>query len=285
MFRMELYGSKVVVYVITTLWMTLNCDADTRQEPADVTLFSSSAKSTVPLTKCCTEGQFYNAGLDVCRSWKMTPEPEFPPVYSNDNIRLSIPAEEFSMLATNLSSCPDGHVVKISMQFQLFENGTLITFEGRKQDSGDFCVEMTPGKEGHSLNANQPVFVARFCIPDPCNNDTFCVRKCCPNGMVVNDTDKTCQPSSHPFFTPFHNKSGVPVDSHPSLIVSDGVFVSCEHGAYTLQPSLDPEDEFYILPDGRIHVPSFPEADSTIREDYCVDHFTKEDDHVSITLL
>jgi hypothetical protein len=44
-----------------------------------------------------------------------------------------------------------------------------------------------------------------------------------------------------------------------SLVVSYGVFLDCQHGAYSLRPSVEGDDEFYILPNGRIHTPALGE--------------------------
>ena len=115
-----------------------------------------------------------------------------------------------------------------------------------------------------------------LCVADPCaNSSAGCINKCCPSGMILNETEKSCQASSVPFVIPFHDESGKPL---LPPIVRDGVFVDCKHGAYSLRPSIEEEDRFFILPNGSIHIPAM----SDDVDDYCIDQFASDDGTVKI---
>jgi hypothetical protein len=240
--------------------------------------------SLIPLTKCCDIGEFYNAGFDRCLQWETyLPEVhyttsflEIPSIYYDNDGRSVHAASPSAFLLSfgNLTFCPKGQIVKSSTEFQLFKNGSMKTLQGNVvRKSGEFCVDQIMTQE----TTTSPVFVSRFCIPDPCiNNKMGCIYKCCPHGMVLNETERICQQSSVPFEIPFRDQSGAPVGKTEilsSLIVSDGVFVDCKYGAYSLRPSLEDDDEFYILPNGRIHTPALGEYN----DDYCIDNFVNED--------
>lgn len=268
------FTGKVIVAAVWC-WTMVYCSSASHQtEP-----------TAVPLTKCCNDGEFYNTGFDKCHAWDIIPEPElFPPIYSydNNNTIRRISRDGFALSTTNnLTSCPAGSIIKSWTEFQIYQDGKLKTLDRQEErDFGEFCIERTLSE------SEIPVFVARFCVDDPCaGNETLCVRKCCPNGMVLNETGRVCQSSSVPFVVPFRDESGTRVESHPALITRDGVFPICENGAYSLEPSKDEEDEFYVLPDGRIHIPSFRQHEEATRDDYCIDHFitSKEDKLVSFS--
>lgn len=255
------------VIVAAMCWTMVCCSSKSQQ----------TKLTAVPLTNCCNSSEFYNVGFDRCQEWDteiVNPE-LFPPIYSygnNDNKIHSFSSEEFDLsTADNLTSCPDGYVVKSWTKFKIFQDGKLKTLDGKHERlPGEFCIQR--------IVSQTPVFAARLCVPDPCaGNETQCVRKCCPNGMVLNEIDRVCQSSSVPFILPFHDKNGTRVEPNPALITLDGVFPNCDNGAYSLRPSEDGEDEFYILSNGIMHVPSFRQHDSGDVSDYCIDHFTKND--------
>ena len=221
-----------------------------------------------PLTTCCFESQYYAVGFDRCVEWDKIPNSEFPPIYDNSvNKNRTLSGIDFVLRTDNLtSSCPSGHVVKSSTEFRIFKSGALKTPDGIERPTEEFCVNRVPsgGDNGNAL------FAVRYCIPDPCV-DAKCVRKCCPIGMTLNETAKICQPSPVPFVVSFHDESGTPTDSRPSAIVHDGSFPNCRNGMYFLRPALNnTDDEFYILPDGKLHMPDAI-INSTMDE-YCVEN-------------
>jgi hypothetical protein len=248
----------------------------------------------IPLTKCCDIGQFYNAGFDRCLEWESylaevhllaTSFQDVPPFYNDNDGRVVHPVapSAFLLSLANFTFCPTGQIARSSPDFQLFKNGSMKTVEGKALKFGEFCVDRIINREGANTNLTAGLFVARFCIPDPCvvNNRTGCVRKCCPNGMALNGDERICQVNSAPFEIPFHDESGAALNaSHfgtsSSPIVSDGVFVDCQNGAYSLRPSVESDDEFYILPNGRIHTPALGEY----HDDYCIDNFIVSEDGV-----
>lgn len=230
-----------------------------------------SETERIPLTLCCPDGDLYRIGLDVCRELLMKSDSEvdpFPPVYSvKDNQTVVVEADRFQ-LNRNLSVCPDGYVGKSSTTFKFYDDGTLLIPQGTFQ-SGEFCISRVPKQESVE-------FAARFCVPDPCHR-TKCLRKCCPQGSVVNLTVKMCQPSDIPFNVSFHNESGDIVQPESSLVLRDGASPHCSHGINAYHPVENQEDEFYLLSNGRMYIP----AEERAIQEYCIDYFLEEDSLVT----
>lgn len=258
------------ITVSLTLWIALCAGSDESMLHDDQGLL-------IPLAKCCDVSEFYNAGFDTCMEWD-TLDMEVPGFYfdSKENGHAVAPSA-FLLSLTNLTICPNGHVVKTSTEFQIFEDGSLKAADGSVRKPLDFCVNRIVS--GSNSTASLAIFASRVCVPDPCANSTGCVHKCCPTGMILNETERLCQPSSAPFVIPFHDESGTPLPRPQSVTVRDGVFVDCKHGAYSLRPSVEADEEFYILPDGRIHLPTVHE----FIDDYCIDQFATEDGTVRIS--
>lgn len=235
----------------------------------------------LPLTKCCDESEpLYALGFDSCKSEDI-PIVWPPPVYLvKTNRTVDASRLEFS-LSINLTSCPEGYVSLSSTNFHLNTDGTVtLLADGNQLESNEFCL---------SQIAEQPTtreadFAVRYCAPDPCNK-TNCVHKCCPNGMALNETSKLCQTTKDPFILAFHNESGQEVtpDSR-SYMIRDGNVPQCSFGMYSLQPQINPEEFFYILPDGQIYVPGYPENDRVSKE-YCIEDFMLETGIVSCPYL
>jgi hypothetical protein len=94
--------------------------------------------------------------------------------------------------------------------------------------------------------------------------------------MALNTTTQFCQSYNEPFVLIFHNVSGQVVTPDPgSYIIRDGDAPKCPHGMFPLLPDVNDEDEFYVLPDGQIYLPHYPEDDRYTR-DYCIDDFFSE---------
>ena len=103
--------------------------------------------------------------------------------------------------------------------------------------------------------------------------------------MMINEKDRICQTSSLPLTVPFLNES-VTLNLEnlsPGVVVRDGVFIDCDQrGINVLRPSEDSSDEFHLLPDGKIRVPSYLKTglyDADTHE-YCLDHFLTENNTV-----
>ena len=295
----QLRAAAVYYYAIAlsvTLRITL-CSAGSdeigriKRDAGVVDEHSAAEQQLIPLTKCCDIGEFYNAGFDSCLEWEnylTTQEVQqhyptsflhVPPFYSDNDGRVHPLAPGSAFLLSfniNLTFCPNGQIVKTTTDFHLYKNGSMGTTDAdTKRKAGEFCVDRIMTQQQTTTENSTAVFVSRYCIDDPCANKTMgCVHKCCPNGMALNETARICQPSSVPFEIPFHDDDAqLLASSH--MVVSDGVFVDCQHGAYPLRPSLEPDDEFYIRADGRLHAPALGHAE--YNDDYCIDHFLNQD--------
>lgn len=262
------------IAVSLTLWIASCAGSDDESTPHDDQGF------LIPLAKCCDVGEFYNAGFDSCLE-RDTLDMEVPGTYLDSNgTGHAVAPSAFLVSLTNLTICPNGYVVKTSTDFQIFEDGSLKTADGIVREPGEFCVNRIVSDSDST--APLAMFASRLCIADPCaNSSTGCIHKCCPTGMILNETERLCQPSSVPFVIPFHDESGTPLLPPTSVIVRDGVFVDCKHGAYSLRPSTEEDEEFYVLPNGRIHLPAIREY----VDDYCIDQFASEDGTVTIFLV
>lgn len=233
------------------------------------------ALEKAPLTKCCADEDLYRIGLDVCREWE-GPQRDFvlPPVHSisqgNETVYLTV--NEAFQVTHNLSVCGDGFVGKSSTEFQLYDNGTamiLTSQDFQYYHPGEFCINQIPSED------DTVDLAVRFCAPDPCY-EAYCLRKCCPQDSVVNLTAKICQPrnSISKFDVTFRSKeNGEIVEPEESLILREGASLHCPLGIIAYNPLENQEDEFYIMADGRIYVPT----EERIMDEYCIDHFLEDD--------
>jgi hypothetical protein len=213
-----------------------------------------------PLIKCCDAGEFYNAGFDSCMKWGSDGT-------GHDDV-------EFLLSFSNLTRCPNGHVVKISTDFKIFENGSIKTAEEFVREPGDFCVNRIIDKS----NSQFPMFASRFCIADPCEKSSSgCIRKCCPTGMILDEIDKICHPNPMTFVVAFQDENGEPLLHPTSIVTRDGIFVDCKFGKYSLRPSEEEDDEFFILSNGTMMLSSTSE----LIDDYCIDQVATEDGTVT----
>ena len=232
----------------------------------------------IAMTKCChEETPFYLQGFDSCRNDSEQSVSWPPLVFSKRLNQLKdITADDF-IITTSNEGCPKGQIAESTIQFKLTIDGSVRLEDGRIFKSGQFCLSQLFGSVD---------IIARFCTPDPCieaNLDSssadVCIRKCCPNGMVLNSISFSCQSTTSPsFFPPFKNKLGEPVDqSLSSYVVRAGVIPKCAHGFSPLGESLDDNETFYILPNAQIFIPGYPKDDQ-MPSDFCID--TEGDDEV-----
>lgn len=235
-----------------------------------------------PLAKCCSNLQEANTCYENSQN-SITEWLQLPPVYSATNETVN--SARFSLMYHN-STCTLGYKSKRSTQFRLHTDGS-VNIQGKVLLPNDFCLD-------ESLPAE---FTVRYCVPDVCSQ-THCIRKCCPRGHVFNLTSFECDPHSDESFKfVFHDRSGQLVKPDPgSYLVQDTDQLECPNNTGTQEPltsrtrmySVSPEenadDLFYILADGQIFFPSFPEGSQTSR-DYCIDDFLLENDIVSDLLI
>ena len=235
-----------------------------------------AAGRKIPVTKCCSDDTFYTLGFDQCKRAEGKVDSWPPVVYSALSSRpIEVTADDLS-LTTALDDCPAGQIDVSTTQFRFFSDGSLRLDDGRRFKAGEFCLNQI----------SVPVtFAARFCIPDPCNETALgCLRKCCPNKMAVNNTDRFCHPTSLPFEVEFHDENGQSVQMSPSsYIIRDGVVPKCNNDGYNLL-SEQYGDVFYILPNGHIYMPIYPENDRDT-QDYCIDYFVDEEGPVSALVV
>lgn len=233
----------------------------------------------VNLTKCCEEEPFYSLGFDSCKAGEI-PVVWPPPVYLvKVNRTVDARLVEFSLF-TELSTCPEGYTSQSATDFHLHVDGTVTLANGKQLDSNEFCLNQIM-EEPTTREAD---FAVRYCVPDPCN-ETNCVRKCCPNGMALNETSKLCQTTKEPFKLAFHNESGHEMTpTAGSYILRDGSVPLCPFGMYSLDPQANKEEIFYVLPDGQIYVTGYPESERASKE-YCIEDFILQSGIVSLSFL
>ncbi|XP_046644908.1 G-protein coupled receptor Mth2-like isoform X2 [Daphnia pulicaria] len=227
----------------------------------------------IPLTKCCaSENEFYSLGFDTCT---LNGEMNFnwpPPVYSARTNESVVAGSARFSLTFNLSTCTSGYASQSTRDFRLYTDGSaVISSSGERLPANSFCLNQISSGEVDAAE-----FAVRHCASDPCNQ-TNCIRKCCPLGMALNTTTQLCQTYNEPFALEFRNVTGHVVTPNPSsYLIRQGDVPKCQHGMFPLSPNTNPEDEFYVLPDGQIYLPYYPENDRYTR-DYCIDDFSSEE--------
>ncbi len=251
-------------------------------------IYQTVAETDHPLqlTKCCGDKEFYTIGFGRCQSagkssLNSDQLQSIPPIHSVSDDNLIVMDDHHLHhlhISQNLTTCEEGYVPKSSFDFKFFQDGSLKVndIEG-SMDPGTFCI--------HQSNINNHQLAAIFCVPDPCRN-TFCVRKCCPNGMIMNHTGNVCH-SDERFSLKddvrFHNETGFSVTVDPEhFTVREDAAPRCSHGIILHNPSEG--DLFYILPDsGRMYAPSYIDPADRVIEEYCIEVFSSHDgDHVSL---
>ena len=231
-------------------------------------LLVTANRNNITFTKCCPDKMLYTIGFDGCHPGGEENFSSWPPVF--DRLNNQIIAEHFTPTITeSLDNCTEGEVAVSSTQFRFFSDGSLRLDDGKRFESGEFCLNQIPAPA---------VFTARFCIRDPCNETTGgCLRKCCPNGMAVNNTDRLCHPTSLPFQVDFKDENGQSVELSPSAyIVTDGVAPKCKTDGYN-PLSEKYGDVFYVLPSGQIYIPIYPKENRATSE-YCIDYFADDEE-------
>ncbi|KAG7163135.1 G-protein coupled receptor Mth2-like [Homarus americanus] len=133
----------------------------------------------------------------------------------------------------------------------------------------EYCV-------GMNIDINVQQYVAKFCYLDPslehqvkCNNSN-CVRKCCPQGQLL--LGMTCVNSYSEEeiwqlpISASQNNTLVLAPAENWTVVAG--FPFCE-SFFDLESDVKSYDEFYLLPNGSLHIPHF--EDSYPPTNYCLD--------------
>lgn len=235
----------------------------------EVTLgLSEEIYRKIPITRCCPDNEFYSLASGTCKTDDSIAYQWPPPVYSTRyNRTILAPNLRPFDLTERLDNCTGERGVFLNTKFTFYEDGTVLLADGTRLKSNEFCL--------NAIDTDAGEFVARHCARDPCN-ETNCVKKCCPIGMAMNATSSKCQTSALRFEVDFKNETGDSVRPEPFLI-RDGGAPLCSEGMYALDPLLSPDDEFFILPDGRLYQPSLPEEERYTTA-YCVENFLSDAD-------
>jgi hypothetical protein len=102
--------------------------------------------------------------------------------------------------------------------------------------------------------------------------------------MAVNsNADNLCYPTSLPFDVKFHNESGEPIDTS-SYIIRNGIVPNCSGKGEFNPMSEQNQDVFYILTQGQIYIPAYPEGHRNTSE-YCLENFIDENGTVSFEIF
>ena len=268
-----------VVFICFYLLTLVNCITNLTKLLNDEVITSPFEK--IPLIPCCPEDYpLYHIGLDICsESTTNSSLPLFSVLYSKVTNRQVKADDVFSFAEYNSTECPDGFVSNSTTDFRLFEDGSLSISDQRKLKTNEFCIS-----EMDSVNSAEklPVFVARFCVPDPCVIGP-CIRKCCPPGSAILDRPEMapmCQPHPIPFNVSqlnFQNSTSA------SFSVHGGFGSKCygrEDGINAFNP-LDPT-KFFIMADGRMFSTDYPSTpiDDRMTNEYCVDQSIQENETV-----
>lgn len=238
-----------------------------------------------PLTKCCRDGEFYRPGLDRCLYRTHDPDDVvsgIPVLYAVEEEETFLVGVEEFHLSHKLAACRIGKMATSTMEFQVFVDGSLKVRDALVLTPGQFCVNEIP-----STDPNNPEFVARYCVADPCMEDkTKCLRKCCPQGLAVDSATHSCRAHQTPFnVSQLTRKHGGPVsdDGKDSLTVHAGFGFKCHNEDIVLV------DNFLINSDGLMqpnrHFYHFDQSADRPTDKYCIDNFVEGNDTVSLKFL
>lgn len=117
------------------------------------------------------------------------------------------------------------------------------------------------------------VFVSNVdCANETSVCDRYCIRKCCKAGQEF--VNASCADSSndllHPLVMPIYSENNSLIqinisDDHFRIVFGD----PCENGKFYLDPSEIPEDEYYLLEDGRLYTPKISRYHGI--SEYCIE--------------
>ena len=227
----------------------------------------TAAQPKTPLTKCCSDSQYYVAELDICRNWKGAQHGKLtdaPTVYSLGRSTEAQVSNTTFQITRRLQRCPVGFVGMSTSDFLFYEDGSIhSSTEQATFHNGSFCIH-----EAYPAGR----LVARYCVQDPCKRSATCIRKCCPMDMAFDASSKSCKNHTGHFKVILRNQTGYPLDiDSDHLFIRDGVAPQCPLDNYT-HFALH-RDAYHIQSDGRLFVlPNERCPQSTVTEDYCIDN-------------
>lgn len=274
-----------------TKMITRNSTELSASTPLELTLKSTNRIPTPKIAKCCADNELYYPGFDLCINVSsdvhqhLEPLPVYSSIDSESVLSITVlPLESRQLFAEDavMDPCSDGYYSTSTEQFELFFNGSLKTNNGLHK-AGQFCIHPAPAAN-KSGNNQWPLYsyVARYCIPHQCDSAT-CIRKCCPEGMAFNEKEKICQPTDSPFaivkyMSTDSTDSITEALSHDNTIrvkagrpthqIISGLHISCSTEGL-IEVFLN---EFYILSDGKMYVPSYPCEFERSTDQYCIEN-------------
>ena len=220
----------------------------------------------VHVARCCQNEKIYSFGNSKCIVGLPMGTTWPPPIYNSSSGEL-IDREhhKFQDLNGTVNCKGNEFVVNNAHNFKLFDDGTLEA-NNELYSAGQFCVERAAKNEPPSGSD----FIARFCIPDPCLSKQ-CVRKCCPQGYSMSEGERKCIAHATNLKPDVRSENGIPLKT--DLIVRAGVKPNCSPSKpQLLDPTVYPNDRFFLLPSGELFIPAHPRGKRKINE-YCIDNF------------
>ncbi len=263
---------KMGVSVITVVMLLMMWTDSFGGNPTSGQLQTPSNRP-IQLNKCCATSEEYIIGFDMCGEMQEDAvlQELKPRFYSSRDVTVlsrKFEANGFDLISNQLESCTDtGFVANFSIDFRLLDDGSLFIQSSRTIiQERQFCME----QYSTLIEENPTALVARFCVPDPCSGWN-CIRKCCPLGMVLNETANLCQIATENLGFSFHNESGVsiPSSSVQTLAIHDSAALICPAGMLKFIP--DDGECFSLLLNGSLFIPFF-EDEQKYTNQYCVDH-------------
>lgn len=225
-----------------------------------------SSLPRIPITQCCPDNKFYKLRSDSCDfpDYEINVTQSVPPLLVYDLQSNETIDNYQSIVTVNLTQCAEGFESVITKEFQLYTDGSILINHG---------IQQNYHPDHHCLNKVKGQDYIRYCAPDPCYRNN-CIRKCCPSGMLRNLTSNRCQKRTESFKVVFNDQLGQVISLDDRFYsIRDNHLPRCRLGRFSLTPDTNPDDRFYILPDGQLFVPTYPE-DKRIYHDYCIDDFT-----------
>jgi len=248
---------------------------------------SLSSKLPIHLVKCCGVGEEYVIGFDECKKIRSHDATEEDKTYQLNHQKVNFMTNNYSNIGSNSlpdavisydghkqTLCPDGFIPNISIEFLLFDNGSILTLPHNTIiPERNFCIDQYQ-------SSNSSALVARYCLPDPCNTTDGmmnCIRKCCPEGMAFDRKNQLCQKMQFPeniTYFQLRDEFGVailPESSKALAIVREAATPTCSSGNMIHRFVSDfSTDCFFILPNGSMFFPL--EGKLILNDQYCVDH-------------
>ena len=266
------FAQQRLAVIFIVILLTSNPILAVYQHVQEPVIINHLSQNRLVVNKCCPAHLFYQPWLDVCRlGAHLHPLPGLPPIYSSTgNSTTNLLPELGSIGSDKLVLCPEGHVVRSSTEFQLYDDGSLRVWyaAGHEQlEPKSFCINRIV-----KVSQSDADFAVRFCTPDPCAGGR-CIRKCCPHDMILNNKFDKCQQTAATMLngTPFFTGS----------MVQDGIGpTKCFK---KIKRSFLLKNEFRITSDGWLNDTSFrihyANESDRLTDHFCLEHFHEDNDH------